>query len=194
MFSKSTLLAFVLLSRSVAEGKQNAHGPENIIRGLSINEFMKAFDDSVSIGRGNKAGRRLQRVPIRESTSKAVSDLEITEDTLKQIFSELTKGKDGQKGAYDSCEDLFMAFDADKDGILVKSELIALYEKAGYTLDYATRFADALLQFYDDDSNGLNQREFNAVCKGGKCARINENICNDSLYIESQILLLNTIQ
>jgi len=127
---------------------------------------MKAFDHSASNIKCNKAGRTLQRVPIRESFSKAVDDDEITEDTLRQIFSELTKGKDGQKGAYDSCEDLFKAFDADKDDVLVKSELVTLFETAGHTPEQATRLADALLEFYDNDSNGLKHREFNAVCKG----------------------------
>jgi len=43
-----------------------------------------------------------------------------------------------------------------------------LFETAGHPPEQATRFADALLEFYDNDSNGLNHREFNAVCKGGK--------------------------
>ena len=84
MFSKSALLAFVFLSNYVAEGKQNAPIPENKTRGLSISEFMKAFDHSASNIRGNKAGRTLQRVLKRWNRRSSHCANQATELTSRE--------------------------------------------------------------------------------------------------------------
>jgi hypothetical protein len=169
MISQRTLLALALLSGSIVEGKRNIAGQQNNARGLSIDEFMKVFDQAVSNMRGNKTGRKLQRMPIYDGSSETKGTLEITEESVRQIFSELTKGKDGQKGAYDSCEDLFQAHDFNGDGLLDLYELIALFEGAGFTTSLATLLAEALLDWYDEDGDaGLGPEELEAACKGGK--------------------------
>jgi len=51
-----------------------------------------------------------------------------------QIFSESSREMMDKKELATAATSLFMAFDADKDNILVKSELITHLEKAEYKL------------------------------------------------------------
>ena len=160
MFSKAALIAFALMSGSVVEGRQ-----ANSARGLSIDEFMKAFDNTTSNIRGSKAGRGLQRVPGPSD----IGDFQITQENVRRVFSDLTKGKDGNKSPYGTCEELFKAFDANNDGILDLYELIALFQSAGFSSQLATLLAEAVLDWYDlNDDAGLDQIELEAACKGGK--------------------------
>ena len=65
---------------------------------MSIDEFMKVFDQKVSNMRGYKTGRKLQRMPISDGSYETISTLEITEESVRQIFSEL-KRKGWSNGA-----------------------------------------------------------------------------------------------
>ena len=104
-------------------------------------------------------------MPISDGSSETKGTLEITAESVKQIFYELTKGKDGQKELMTAVQ----AHDFNGYGLLDLYELLALFVGAGFTTSLATLLAEALLDCYDEDvDSGLSPEELEAACKGGK--------------------------
>ena len=170
MIFKNALLALTLFSAAAAQKdnirqqKATRDLTENT-PGLSIDEFLKAFDDGVSdMASAPGQGRKLQG-DVMETI-----DEEVTKDQVVAALTRFTKPKDGQKPMFRDCIQLFRHFDANDDGVLDLDELVELFLTHVQSPPLAKKYAQTLLLWYDKrPTDGfLSLREIKAACKGGE--------------------------
>ena len=156
MIFKSLLLAFAAFSG--ANAARQSRG------GLDLEGLMKFLEDApVNNLRGPENPRRLQTVvgDNGETTTK---------EEIQAAIQDAIGATNGGKGPYDSCLDLFNAFDSDGDGLLTATELGEFFANVmGANDAYAEQLGEALIEWYDYGGEGtLDAAELEAACKGGK--------------------------
>ena len=171
MIFKNALFALALLHGASAERNQAARRPDvkrslaDENPGLSIDEFLKVFDDAISdISKGSGGRRKLQEAVVQ------TIDGEVTKDEVVAALTSLTKSADGQKAMFPDCLELFRYFDKNGNGVLDYNEIVAVFLYAGFGNPLSKKLATGLLLWYDKNPKDgvLNMKEIVAACKGGK--------------------------
>jgi Ca2+-binding EF-hand superfamily protein len=167
MIFKNTLFALALLHGAASAERNQAARRPDVKRsladenpGLSIDEFLKGFDDA----KGPGERRKLQEEVIQ------TIDGEVTKDEVVAALTSLTKSADGQKAMFPDCLELFRYFDKNGNGVLDYNEIVAVFLYAGFGNPLSKKLATGLLLWYDKNPKDgvLNMKEIVAACKGGK--------------------------
>ena len=172
MIFKAFIVAAAILNGVSAEGQypknterqlSNASTRPKNHSALTLQGFLSFLDDDATNLRGQGKHRRLERIVGTEGES-------MTKHEVKEAIQRAIDPPNGGRGAYENCEQLFNAFDKNKDGYLTKSEMADLFSSlTGCSRSFGLQLAQGMLDWYDSSGDDkLNPAELEAACKGGK--------------------------